>query len=106
VNTFYKVASRQQIMWTKPTLMGFTIPEKTYAVNLPSPGIIGGIKNFFGNQLDTPGMKLDLGNPAQVENFLTRTIAKEELRRRLATPGEGVPEAMFDPLGLLKKEIK
>jgi len=106
VNTFYKVASRQQIMWTKPTLMGFTVPEKTYAVNLPSPGIIGGIKNFFGNQLDTPGMKLDLGNPAQVENFLTRTIAKEELRRRLATPGEGVPEAMFDPLGLLKKEIK
>lgn len=64
ISTFYKIASKEQQMITKPQMFGLQTPSKTYPVILPA----------FSTGKDQPS--LDLGNPTQVENFLTRQIAK------------------------------
>ncbi len=64
ISAFYKTASREQQMITKPQMFGLQTPSKTYPVVLP----------VFSTGKDQPS--LDLGNQTQVENFLTRQIAK------------------------------
>jgi len=65
ISSFYKAASKQQQLTTKPQMFGLATPVKTYPVALP--------------QYATGSMPkvLDLGNPVEMENFLTRQVAKE-----------------------------
>lgn len=65
IATFYKTASREQQMTTKPQMFGLATPSKTYPVALPAYGT-GALPKV-----------LDLGDPTQVENLLTRQVAKE-----------------------------
>ena len=65
ISSFYKVASKQQQLTTKPQMFGLATPVKTYPVALPQYATGTGPK------------VLDLGNPVEVENFLTRQVAKE-----------------------------
>lgn len=74
VNDFYKKATFEQGMRTKWGLFGLEKPDNTYKVSIGAPtGFIG------TSQQQT----IDLGNPAQVENFLTRTVAKMAATREL-----------------------
>lgn len=63
--SFYKAASREQQMTTKPQMFGLSTPSKTYPVALPAYGT-GALPKI-----------LDLGDQVQVENLLTRQVAKE-----------------------------
>lgn len=64
ISNFYKGASKMQQNATKPSLFGLSIPEKTYPVILPS------------FQTGTKAAPIDLGNPVEVENLLTRQVAR------------------------------
>jgi len=65
ISSFYKRASKEQQMITKPQMFGLQTPSKTYPVALPaySTGALPKV--------------VDLGDPVQVENLLTRQVAKE-----------------------------
>lgn len=65
ISSFYKQASKEQQMLTKPQMFGLQTPSKTYPVALPiySTGTLPKL--------------VDLGDPTQVENLLTRQVAKE-----------------------------
>lgn len=65
ISSFYRTASKQQQMTTKPQMFGLATPAKTYPVALPA----------YGN--GTLPKVVDLGDPVQVENLLTRQVAKE-----------------------------
>lgn len=65
ISSFYKQASREQQMITKPQMFGLQTPSKTYPVMLPAYST-GAIPK-----------SIDLGDGSQVENFLTRQVARE-----------------------------
>lgn len=65
ISNFYQRASKQQQMLTKPQMFGLSTPNKTYPVHLPA---------YSTGQVPK---SLDLGNAVEVENFLTRQVAKE-----------------------------
>ena len=65
ISSFYRTAARAQQMVAKPQLFGMANPQKTYPVALPH--------YQKGNTITS----LDLGNPVEVENFLTRQVARE-----------------------------
>lgn len=65
ISSFYKAASREQQMITKPQMFGLQTPSKTYPVALPA------------YSTGTIPKSIDLGDGSQVENFLTRQVAKE-----------------------------
>lgn len=65
ISSFYKTASKEQQMLTKPQMFGLQTPSKTYPVALPAYST-GALPKL-----------VDLGDAVQVENLLTRQVAKE-----------------------------
>ena len=66
INEFYRVGAMETALSTKWALFGLSKPEKTYQVQLRDIG---------------PGItKLDLGDPAQVENAITRKVVFERIK--------------------------
>lgn len=61
---FYQNSTAAQALETRYVNFGLHKPQKTYSVNLPE---------FMG-----PAESIDLGNPTQVENFLTRQYARSQ----------------------------
>jgi hypothetical protein len=76
ISNFYKIATRNQMLLTKPQLFGLSTPEKTYPVKITGVGI--GSTN------------LDLGNQSQVENALTKKVA-HDTAVKLATEQSAFP---------------
>lgn len=66
ISNFYKVATQKQMLMTKPQLFGLSTPDKTYPVKVTGVGI--------------NSTTLDLGNPTQVENALTKKVAFDKAR--------------------------
>lgn len=64
IANFYQTATAKQALDTKYTLFGLYKPSKTYGVNMPE-------------YMTKPTEVLDLGNPAAVENFLTKETANQ-----------------------------
>jgi hypothetical protein len=64
ISNFYQAATKLQRDATKPQLFGLSTPAKTYPVILP---------NF---QTGNKAAPVDLGNPTEVENLLTRQVAR------------------------------
>lgn len=64
ISTFYKEGAKKQLEDTKWNLFGLHKPNKTYPVVMP---------NFQTGDKPAP---VDLGNPVEVENLLTRQVAR------------------------------
>lgn len=78
ISSFYKTAAKDQQMITKPQMFGMQTPSKTYPVSLPA--------------YSTGSMpkSVDLGNSTEVENLLTRQVARMFATESLSifAPGE------------------
>lgn len=84
ISSFYKAASKEQQSITKPQMFGLQTPSKTYPVALPA---------YSKSAL--PKI-VDLGDSSQVENFLTRQVAREIAEQNPfsiagARAGTGIP---------------
>ena len=73
VTDFYKIGTKDQLMTTQYNLFGLNSPQKTYQVQLGATttgGPAGG-----GTAGRMVAGKVDLGDVAEVENYLTRLMA-------------------------------
>lgn len=93
ITEFYKTATQRQATLTHWPLFGMATPEKTYQVKIPRSGL------FTSGLNENPGGSIDMGNVADVENYLTKNVAQLALNKQtVAAPTGTMPVA--DPFGL------
>lgn len=68
ITEFYKTATQEQAVRTSWPLFGMEKPTKTYVVQIPGTSLLTG-------GMYSPALSVDLGNPVDVENFLTKSVA-------------------------------